>query len=271
MILSFSHKFIFFHIPKTAGTSVSFALSKYENKIPYSLKSKFKRTLAKNRYSKQLVNFHFKDFHFKAYPHLSALDASNMIPDYIYQDMFKFAFVRHPVDWQFAVYRHILSKYKDNPKQFAPVFKLKSFDEYIHWRIGAGSTIPQVLQILDSRGNIAVDKVGRFENLENDFNSICETIGINEKLPRLNVGKHSHCDISSKTRDLIYEYYYPDFEAFGYQIGTNEIKKTNFEKYQYSSLINQYINANAMSNSKNIEKNESYYDAWGIYNMNSAI
>ena len=69
-------------------------------------------------------------------------------------------------------------------------------------------------------GKIAVDFVGRFENLDADFQVICEALGINPvpKLPHFNPGEHRPYQeyYDDETRAIVADVYADDIETFGY-------------------------------------------------------
>ncbi|NIU87939.1 MAG: sulfotransferase family 2 domain-containing protein, partial [Nitrosopumilaceae archaeon] len=60
--------------------------------------------------------------------------------------------------------------------------------------------------------------VGRFENLNEDFDHVSRQIGIETKLPHVNKSSHSYYKsyYNTKTRDMIAEGFREDIELFGY-------------------------------------------------------
>ncbi len=58
-------------------------------------------------------------------------------------------------------------------------FKLEESRPY-HYILDA-SKEPQWLSLVDMKGNYLVDFIGRYENLENDFNEVLDKIGIKKE------------------------------------------------------------------------------------------
>jgi hypothetical protein len=153
----------------------------------------------------------------------------------------KFAVVRNPWNWLLSFYNFISTANlsPDTGKKFSHhLYKFvckKNFDEFVEWvvledglnHLGArkkssfcGKT--PVLQsdwITDLSGNFVVDHVLRFENLKDDFLSLCKAYGIPIKdLPYKNKTNASleKTRASSRSRKLIDEYFSQDFELFNY-------------------------------------------------------
>ena len=190
-MLNHEKKFIFVHVPKTAGFSVTSGLG-----IP-------------------VVGHH---------PLSSILKNNSECEGYL-----KFSFVRNPWDRAVSAF-HYMQKggagkqnkedYRDFKKYFIPS---KSFEEFIKSNlfniiVDTQQHFQAMTYYLD--GNL--DFIGRFENLQEDFNTMCNKIGIpKQKLPHENKTNHKHYTqyYDDETRQIVGEKYAKDVEAFGYKFG----------------------------------------------------
>lgn len=73
--------------------------------------------------------------------------------------------------------------------------------------------------ICDDDGEVLVDFVGRFENLESDFNRISDQIGISNQLPHINKTTHTKYRdyYNDETKDLVRSIALRDIEMFDYK------------------------------------------------------
>ena len=142
---------------------------------------------------------------------------------------YSFSIVRNPWDrllsaWKDKVYKQWADWYPEKCHKWRlPVYaeyKGKSFNYFVRNIdiLCDGHVIPQTLLIDLDR----VDFVGRFENLQEDFDTICQGVGIpSMELPHKNKTKHKHYTeyYDDETRQIVAEKYAKDIEYFGYKFG----------------------------------------------------
>ena len=153
----------------------------------------------------------------KLWKHIEARNAKKQIDIDIWNEYFKFAFVRNP--WS-----RILSQYSwwtqntwdDEKKTGDKVRKMKNFEEYLVQKIGI---VPnQKLQLFEEDIPL-VDYIGRFEYLEEDFNEVCNLLKL-ENVSLIHENKTNHKDYKkyyNNDNNAIIEYLYnKDIESFGF-------------------------------------------------------
>ena len=140
MLISEKKKFIFYHVYKVAGMSVRDAL------IPYCSK---KQVLLQNiHYASWVlgVNINMAPiYHF----HPKLLNISNYMGD-SFKSYYRFAFVRHPLDWQKSLYFFMLKNKRHHQHHMV---KEMSFEKYLRWRIDNEVRLMSDL-VSDEEGNL---------------------------------------------------------------------------------------------------------------------
>lgn len=203
MLLSYRKKFLFIHIYKVAGTSVIKSLKRSAFN-PYEL--------LRYKIASQL---NLRNPYCPILDHAKAREIKDEIGAEIYDRLFTFAFVRNPWDWQVSQYNFI----RQNEKHFQhDLLKEMTFDEYIDWRVGQSYEL-QKDYIVDEKGRIIVDFIGKFENLNSDFAEVCSKIDLNAQLPHLNPSKRSrnYQDYyDDRTKNLIARHFEEDISTFEY-------------------------------------------------------
>ena len=128
----------------------------------------------------------------------------------VWQGYYKFAFDRNPWDRQVSWYL-----YKTKSKTTRPSFEqfMKSHRAFIDNH-----------EIYMMNGGLAVDFLGRYENLEEDLNKALATASVKQRItvPKVNVtpNKDTSRDYRSyytpELRDLVADWYKPEIELLGY-------------------------------------------------------
>lgn len=210
MLISYEHKFIFVHVYNTAGASIKEALKDYASEL-----EKFKI----NRPSKE-INDRPNPLYDKWYTylyHVKAKEIKKELPKEVYDNFYKFAFVRNPWDRMVSAYHSILSNTRH---PYHRSFKsLRNFDEFVECLVTIKKNEEiQKNFVIDSEGKLIVDFVGRYENLEQDFYRLCTVLNVKAFIPpSKNPIKRKYRDYyNDKTIKLIEDYLKEDIEFFGY-------------------------------------------------------
>ena len=205
MLISYHKKFLFVHIFKTAGTSITDSLARFCYRPDSTRPSNWMAFFSTN-----WTKIHRKPIK----KHATATEIRDSLDREIFNSVFKFTFVRNPWDWQVSLYHYIL----ENPENhgYEKTMKMGSFRNFVFSREKLSFT--QTSCLVDESGNLLVDFVGKFENLDQDFQSICHKVGISASLPHINKSKRTDYQdyYDAETRDLTARLYAEDIERFGY-------------------------------------------------------
>jgi len=195
-MISHEKKFVFVHINKTGGTSISNVLRRFAPNDTFN-KHEMIHEIPKN--SK-------KSF-------LNQDNISNQLKDGV--DYFKFTFVRNP--WDRCVSNFFWHRKRYPEKRHAKM----SFEDYLDDLDSDWTTsYNQIDWLVDRSGKICLDFIGRFENLEEDFSKVCVALGIkNDKLPHVNKSPHRSYRTYYDKDGLIKvkRFYKRDIEYFNYK------------------------------------------------------
>ncbi|PTE06921.1 sulfotransferase family 2 domain-containing protein [Mesorhizobium helmanticense] len=209
MLLSLEKNFIFIHIPKTAGSSITHALR------PWCLKPK------RTQWRRLLSHLPVRETPEKAAlrQHDKAGWVRRKLPDPLYDGAYKFAVVRNPFDLAVSNYHHLRRSTTRHRRRQAQNWDFKTFLRYLE-RKNRLSRVDQTSWISDRRGNLIVDEILRFETLTDEFNVVVERLGLpgEIKLPRVNANPpfdyRAHYD--DEARSIVQRLYSRDFDRFGY-------------------------------------------------------
>lgn len=213
MIISHHKKFIFIHIYKNAGSSVKHALANYNY---YDLKTA--GWMDKLRY----ISGNYPKIFSSQFPgHITCENLKEIIPAKVFNNYLKFAIVRNPFDWQVSLYNYALKDPRHHEHELTKSFK--SFDKYLEWRIDGNFSLQSDF-IYSKDGELLVDEILKFENLDVDFKRVLKKLDIREEiiLPQHN-----------QSSDKPYRAYYKGFS----ENSVIDTFKEDFENLDYSTSL----------------------------------
>ena len=210
-MISHKHKAIFIHIPKTAGVTLANATTtsiKFEDST-----------------------FGWWDSRKKLWKQHCSIWQLKEIYKIPIDDYYKFTVVRNPWDravsgytwWTTSknpIFRNVKSK---SLKDYLLV--QNGFEKFNHLNnkaTGRGDHFNTQYSFVEINGDCQMDYIIKFENLQEDFNIVCDKIGIpQQKLPHKNKTKHKHYTeyYDEETKSIVAEKYAKDIEYFGYKFG----------------------------------------------------
>lgn len=81
------------------------------------------------------------------------------------------------------------------------------------------SFMAQWYWVTDREGHVIIDFIGRFENLEQDFQIICTRLNIKAVLPHLNKSERDHYRhyYDDQTREIVAQWFKIDIQEFDYK------------------------------------------------------
>lgn len=197
MPITHKYKSIFVHIPKTGGTSIEKILN-----IP----------LLDNNYLRSHTIFNINNVEYAPQHFTSKILKEHDLVKPYWNTYFKFSIVRHP-------YNRVLSEYFWNTKSnnFDIMQYRKWFNDY-YANINTDHKLSQY-DYLYINGNLAVDYVGKFEELLKTFSYIKNKLSIKQDLPHIQKSKNKSTYLNQLTKvdkAKIFNLFEKDFLYFNY-------------------------------------------------------
>jgi hypothetical protein len=213
MHISSSKNFLFIHVPKTAGSSMSKLLK------PHSIPSNrrlTRRFISHLPFKEDIQHAYFRQ-------HSKGTTFQSKINSDVFTNLHKFAVVRNPYD-------HMVSYFGFHKKHTGG----RLYKEAQSWSLGDCISYfeeknkrfasNQSSWLTDADGAFLVDRILFFEHLEKDFADLANYLDLGEeaKLPRINTTKRTDyrdyydSDLKRRVENL----YAPDFDNFGYEFDT---------------------------------------------------
>ena len=207
MIISHSHQFIFYAIPKTASQALRLSLRPH---------------LSGNDWEQCILN-DIKSFPVKSladikHGHLSYREISPFLLQEMKDNYFSFCVVRDPVD-RLLSFAHFHPKYKDQMAKH-PMESLENILDDPQ-RMRHILLWPQSEFVVDITGNLVVDYIGRYENIDEIPKHLSEHLGLEiSPLQYVNASKRTiTCnDIDITVKNKIYRAYREDYRNFNYSL-----------------------------------------------------
>ncbi len=208
MLISDQKKFIFVHLSKTAGTSIRTALEPYAIEPPTDKWHSFLRRLDLPK--------DYRQFKFRRHAFLSA--ANKKLPNDIYQSYFKFAVVRNPWDRLVSSY-HSHYGLKEELNQTRKYKEPIGFFKFLQKQRQRNNF--QLERITNLAGQIDLDYMLRFEQLNTDIEQLADKLGVEIKLPHRNHSfrkKSSYHDYyDQRSKDFVAEHWQQEIELLEYE------------------------------------------------------
>lgn len=234
MVLSHKYKFIFIAIPRTGSSSIIESL-----RVNLNLKTKdfnvFKDDICRPRIFPIPI---YPGSSIKIRKHIKAAKLKEILGDEIWNSYYKFAFVRNPWDHILSFYLFLkdhgikqflnnIQKGKDlsyNRSAYNIIIKAKkySFKDFVYYYFTEKNDTPFLEYISGKNSKKLLDFVGKFENLQTDFNRICDRLNIKRnQLPHLNKTAHDGYVeyYDNKTKGIVEKYCKEIIDNFGYKFG----------------------------------------------------
>ena len=198
-MISLQKRFLFVHIPKTAGNSIQSALRDYSED----------QLVALRKEQDGIERFGLRNPKYKVKKHSTLREYHDALGDEQFRDLYKFTCVRNPWDRMVSYY-------------FTPTQSPENWDR-IKFReiISKAVSIADYLRLDNGEEDpfANVDYIMRFESLAEDFRTVCGTLGISPAtLPRYNRSTREHYSkyYDDELRKLVRKRFALEIERFGY-------------------------------------------------------
>ena len=207
MFISDKDRFVFVHIPKTAGSAMHVYFKDYYN-------------LTGNDRLDPEPKVHHQTYS-------EVIKGDDKLREY-----FSFAFVRNPwerllsgfMDFKFKREKNYSGKITYDKPMIADETTFSQFVEELEssWFYTDVHFKKQVL-FLESESGKRIDFIGKYENLKQDFQKVCNLVGVqNLGLGHHRGTSHDHYTryYNSRTKNIVGDLFSEDIREFGYEFGS---------------------------------------------------
>jgi hypothetical protein len=198
-MISFQKRFLFVHIPKTAGNSIQSVIRDYSEDELVALRSE----------QNGVERFGLRNPKYKIKKHSTLAEYRAALGEREFGNLYKFTCVRNPWDRMISYYF--------TPTQKAGTWDRKKFRKVISRAPSAADYLRLDQGEEDPFGN--VDYIMRFENLASDFRTVCAALDISPTtLPKYNRSNREHYSkyYDDELCELVRERFAAEIERFGY-------------------------------------------------------
>jgi hypothetical protein len=201
-LISLRKRFLFIHIPKTGGNSIQNVLHKYSEE----------KLVCIAPYQDGIERFEVRSDHYPIQKHASLAEYERQLGHHTIDPLYKFTCVRNPwervVSFYFSPHRGDVMW--DRDAFVALLDHISPVSSYVRSQSARNgqSHFEYMTQYL------------RFENLQRDFELVCQNIGIpSEQLQRRNVSRHEHYSryYDSELAELVANRFRDEIEQFGFK------------------------------------------------------
>jgi hypothetical protein len=205
MIISHTHRFIFFAVPRTGTHAVRAALTAHLGETDWQQQN-----------LSAPLRLPIPALAEVEHGHLSVRELRPHLPRTVWDEYFKFAFVRNPFD-RFVSACFFLHRGQANFAA-APTMQMKRALSRRRFRQRV-LIRPQSRQLAGADGRVPLDYVGRFERLQDSYDRICTRIGIApSRLAQRNASQHAAYAryYDPELKDMVADFYREDVDNFDY-------------------------------------------------------
>ena len=198
-MISFQKRFLFVHIPKTAGNSIQSVLCDYSED----------QLVALRKEQDGIERFGLRNPNYKVKKHSMLSEYHDALGDEQFRKLYKFTCVRNPWDRMVSYYF--------TPTQNSETWNLKKFRRIISKAVSVADYLRLDDREEDPFAN--ADYIMRFENLADDFRAVCTTLGISPlSLPQYNRSNRDHYSkyYDDELREFVRTRFASEIEWFNY-------------------------------------------------------
>jgi hypothetical protein len=198
-MISFQKRFLFIHIPKTAGNSIQSVLRDYSED----------QLVALRKEQDGVERFGLRNHKYKIRKHSTLKEYRDNLGDEQFRKLYRFTCVRNPWDRMVSYY-------------FTPTQNPKSWDrKKFRGIISRVVSISDYLRLNEDEEDpfANADYIMRFENLADDFRSLCNQLKISPAtLPQYNRSTREHYSkyYDDELREFVGTRFAAEIERFGY-------------------------------------------------------